>query len=80
VLSGWTALGTDFELTRVDLTTGNFQNVGSCSTGVRQMSSGAPFGLWVWGWGSAASTPQTRNVSYAYPGGMKVQAINTVGF
>ena len=62
------------------LTTGNFQNVGSCSTGVRQMSSEVPFGLWVWGWGSAASTPQTRNVSYGYPGGMSVQSINTVVF
>jgi hypothetical protein len=80
VLSGWTAFGTDFEFTRVDLTTGNFQNVGNCSTGARQMSSEVPFGLWVWGWGSAASTPPTRNVSYAYPGGMSVQPINDVVF
>jgi len=80
VLTGWTAIGTDFEYTRVDLTTGNFQNVGSCSAGRREMSSEAPFGLWVWGWGSAASTPSTRNVSYAYPGGMSVQPINAVIF
>jgi hypothetical protein len=79
-LTGWQAIGTAFEFTRVDLTTGNFQNVGTCTSGRREMSSAAPFGLWVWGWGSAATTPATRNVSYGYPAGMGVQPINGVTF
>jgi hypothetical protein len=79
-LTGWQTVGTDFQFTRVDLTTGNFQSVGNCSTGSRVMSSELPFGLWIWGWGSGATTPITRNVSYAYPGGMKVQAINALDF
>jgi IgGFc binding protein len=80
-LTGWMSTGNiDFEYTRVDLTTGNFQNVGNCSTGAREMHSDVPFGLWIWGWGSGATTPITRNVSYAYPGGMKVQAINGLTF
>ena len=76
-ISGWQAIGNDFEFTRVDLTTGNFQNVGNCSTGAREMHSEVPFGLWIWGWGSGGTTPTTRNVSYGYPGGMSVQTINT---
>jgi hypothetical protein len=64
----------------VDLTTGNFQNVGNCTTGVREMHSDAPFGLTVWGWGTNLTTPTTRNVSYAYPAGMKVEAINAIAF
>jgi hypothetical protein len=77
-LTGWTAVGSEFEFTRVDLTTGNFQNVGNCSTGRREIHSDVPFGLSVWGWGSGITSPNTRNVSYGYPGGMNVQPINTV--
>jgi hypothetical protein len=79
-LAGWQSIGTDFQFVRVDLTTGNFQNVGSCSAGVREMHSDAPFGLWVWGWGSNVSTPLTRNVSYAYPAGMNVAPLNGLDF
>ncbi len=79
-LTGWQSITSDFQFVRVDLTTGNFQNVGSCSTGVREMHSDVPFGLWVWGWGAVASTPMTRNVSYAYPAGMNVAPINAVDF
>jgi hypothetical protein len=79
-LAGWQAIGNDFEFTRVDLTTGNFENVGNCSTGPREMSSDVPFGVWIWGWGSGASTPQTRSVSYGYPGGMSVRPINGLTF
>ncbi len=78
VIDGWQAIGTDFEFTRVDLSTGNFQAVGNCSTGRHEIHSDAPFGLWVWGWGSATTTPATRNVSYGYPAGMSVQPINNV--
>jgi hypothetical protein len=80
VIGGWQAIGTDVEFTRVDLSTGNFQNVGSCSTGRHEMSSDAPFGLWVWGWGSATTTPASGRVSYGYPAGMSVQSINSVQF
>jgi len=80
-LGGWTAVG-DYEWTRVDLITGNFQNVGNCSTGAHEIHSDGRFGLWVWGWGSPATgTPDpifTANVSYGYPGGMNVMPINTV--
>ena len=80
-ITGWQAiLGTEFEFTRVDLTTGTFQNVGGCSTGVREMSSTVPFGVWVWGWGTPATTPTTRNLSYGYPAGMKVSPINDLSF
>ena len=77
VLSGWQPVG-DYEWTRVDLITGNFQNVGNCSTGRHSITSDGPFGLWVWGWGTPNTTIFTANVSYGYPGGMNVQPINEV--
>jgi hypothetical protein len=76
-LTGWSPVG-DYEWTRVDLITGNFQNVGSCSTGAHEMHSDGRFGLWVWGWGSPETTAFTANVSYGYPGGMNVTPINDV--
>lgn len=77
-LAGWQPVG-DYEWTRVDLITGNFQSVGGCSTGRREMKSDSPFGLWVWGWGTPLTGGTfTQNVSYGYPGGMNVRAINTV--
>lgn len=77
VLSGWTPLG-DFEWTRVDLMKGNFQPVGSCSTGRHEMWSEHPFGVTVWGWGSPETTTFTSNVSYGYPAGMNIVPINKV--
>lgn len=81
-LTGWTAVG-DYEWTRADLVTGNYQSVGNCSTGRHEMKSDAPFGLWIWGWGTpltgTSGTPgYSAWVSYGYPGGMNVQPINTV--
>lgn len=76
-LTGWTPVG-DYEYTRVDLVTGNFQNVGNCSNGRHQMSSDRPFGLTVWGWGSEASSFFTAYVSYAYPAGASVEPINDI--
>src|SRR5262249_49577518 len=82
VLPGWQPVG-DYEWTRTDLMTGNFEPVGNCSTGRHEINSDGPFGLWVWGWG----TPKTGDpgtpsysawVSYGYPAGMSVQPINTV--
>ena len=76
VLGGWQPLG-PYEYTRIDLVTGNFQNVNGCSNGRHQISSDLPFGVTVWGWGSSAA-PNTQYVSYAYPAGASVQAINEV--
>ncbi|MCA9675489.1 MAG: IgGFc-binding protein [Kofleriaceae bacterium] len=80
-VGGWQPLdGTgDIEYTRVDLVTGNFAPVGGCDNGRHEASSDNPFGLVVWGWGSAASTGfLTQAVSYAYPAGASVKPINTV--
>jgi hypothetical protein len=77
-LTNWTAVGSDYEWTRTDLVTGNFASVGSCSTGRHQIHSDAPFGLWVWGWGTPDTTPSTRDVSYGYPAGMNVAHINDI--
>jgi hypothetical protein len=76
-LTGWMPVG-NYEWTRIDLTTGDFKDVGSCSTGRHEMKSTGTFGLWVWGWGSPLTTIFTKNVSYGYPGGMNVASINGV--
>jgi hypothetical protein len=52
--------------------------VGNCSSGRHEMKSGAPFGLWVWGWGSPETTIDTKYVSYGYPAGMSVAPVNSV--
>jgi hypothetical protein len=86
-VTGWMPIDTadTMEYTRVDLSTGNFQGVGQCNNGLHTASSAQPFGLVVWGWGTAATGGQeigdpgyTQCVSYAYPAGASVQAINTV--
>jgi hypothetical protein len=80
-LTNWQPVGNgDFEYARKDLTTGNFSGVGNCSTGRHDIKSDAPFGLWVWGWGTPETSTFTENVSYGYPGGMNVSPINTVIF
>jgi hypothetical protein len=76
-LTGWKPIG-DYEYTRMDLTNGDFQNVGPCSTGARSAKSVGKFGLWVWGWGSPQTASFTSYVSYGYPGGMNVLPINNV--
>jgi hypothetical protein len=78
VVGGWQAIGPDSEWTRVQLISGNFVNVGNCSTGSHEIHSDGPFGLWVWGWGSPQTQTFTSNVSYGYPGGMNVATINDV--
>jgi hypothetical protein len=76
-LGGWQPLG-PYEYTRVDLVTGNFQNVGACANGRHVASSKEPFAVTVWGWGTKVAVPYTQFVSYAYPAGVNVQAINDV--
>jgi len=77
-IGGWQNVGS-YQWTRVDLQTGNFQDVNGCSNGRHELTSKAPFGLNVWGWGTPATGGTfTCNVSYSYPGGMNVQPINSV--
>ncbi len=77
-LTGWQPIG-NYEWARTDLITGNFMPVGKCSTGRHEIKSDAPFGLWVWGWGTPLTGGTfTSNVSYGYPGGMNVVPINNV--
>ncbi|MCB9748737.1 MAG: IgGFc-binding protein [Myxococcales bacterium] len=76
-LDGWMPIGNQ-EYTRVQLVTGNFQDQGNCSNGRHEMSSANPFGVTVWGWGSSQSQVFTQYVSYAYPAGARVAAINDV--
>jgi IgGFc binding protein len=76
-VTGWTPIG-PYEYARVDLVTGNFQSVGGCANGTHLISSKAPFGVTVWGWGSAATVPYNSQwVSYAYPAGAGVKPVNT---
>jgi hypothetical protein len=77
-VTGWQGIDGNYQFARVDLSTGDFQNVGSCSNGRHEMHSDAPFGLQVWGWGTPTTTSFTANVSYGYPGGMNVQPLNNV--
>jgi hypothetical protein len=90
-VTGWMPLDTadDMEYTRVDLATGDFTAVGNCNNGLHVATSPQPFGLVVWGWGTAATggefgeppTPgafYTQCVSYAYPAGASVKQINQV--
>jgi hypothetical protein len=94
VLSGWQPVGTSgtYEMTRVDLSTGDFQGVGGCDNGVHAIESiptGERFGVTVWGWGNNItwppdSTPDdeanpkfTRWVSYGYPAGANFKPLST---
>jgi hypothetical protein len=84
-LSGWQPIGTSgqYEYTRTDLVRHNFAPQGNCNTGRHEIKSDSPFGLTIWGWGSADTGQMfmgfySQYVSYAYPAGAGVQAINTV--
>jgi hypothetical protein len=76
-LSGWKPIG-DYEYTRVDISKGDFEDVGGCSNGSQEMTSDAPFAVTVWGWGDNTTTPVTPAVSYAYPAGAGIAIINDV--
>jgi len=84
-LTGWLPVGTsgNYEYTRFDLVTGNFVGNGSCNNGRHEIKSSVPFGVTVWGWGSAATGQMfsgyySQYVSYAYPAGAGVAPINDV--
>ena len=76
-VSGWQAVGTagEYQIAYVKLVD-HFNNVGACNNGVHTMDSPAPFGVWVWGWGSEDT--RTGWVSYGYPAGEAVQPINDI--
>ncbi len=71
VLTGWQAVGSSgqYQFTRVDLSTGNFQAVNGCNNGVHTIvgsfsadggdagGSTPYFGVTIWGWGSPATDP-----------------------
>jgi hypothetical protein len=89
-LTGWQPIdqGDTYEYARIDLVRHDFIQQGNCDNGRHVMTSSVPFGLTVWGWGSAETggaynLPQapgfyTQAVSYAYPAGASVAPINTV--
>jgi hypothetical protein len=80
-VTGWLPVGNSgkYQYALVDLSTGDFQAVGNCNNGRHEITSTAPFGLTVWGWGSEATGAiYSEYVSYAYPAGASVQPINTV--
>lgn len=85
VLGGWQPLGAAgrYQFTRFDLVRHNFAPQGNCNNGRHEISSKQPFGLTVWGWGSAETGSlgagfYTQYVSYAYPAGAGVAPINNV--
>ena len=85
ITTGWQPVGTSgtYEWNRADLVTGNFQRVGMCDNGPHVMHGTKPFGVTVWGWGSAASGDYTtptysQATSYAFPAGMSLKQITSV--
>ncbi len=70
-VTGWIPVGTggQYEVARFNIVQGGAP-VGSCDNGVHTATSDVPFGLSVWGY--------DQDVSYGYPAGMSVKAINTV--
>jgi IgGFc binding protein len=74
-LSAWQPVGTEYEIAFVSMVD-HWNGQGGCNNGVQEMSSGGPFGVWVWGWGSEDT--QTGWVSYGYPAGENVLPINDV--
>jgi hypothetical protein len=80
-LTDWAPIGAagEQEFTRVDLVRGNFEPQDGCDNGRRTMRSEAPFGLTVWGWGSAATAPfESTFTSYAFPAGANMRPLNDV--
>ena len=80
VASGWVPVGTSglYEKTYVDLVRHDFKPQNGCDNGRHEMTSAQPFGLTVWGWGTTETKSFTRDVSYGYPAGENLAALNTV--
>jgi hypothetical protein len=73
-VDGWEDVG-DYQITHIKLVD-HWNGQHGCNNGVHVMDSTAPFGVWVWGWGSEDTN--TGWVSYGYPAGENVQPINQV--
>jgi hypothetical protein len=86
VITGWQPADSsgNHEYARIDLVRHDFQSQNGCDNGRHEIHSDAPFGLTVWGWGTAEAGVAggfgffSQAVSYAYPAGASVQAINQV--
>ena len=86
VIGGWQPADSagKYEYTRIDLVRHDFEGQNGCDNGRHEIHSDAPFGLTVWGWGTAEAGVAggsgffSQAVSYAYPAGASVQAINQV--
>lgn len=70
-VGGWQAVGSsgEYEVARIYIVQ-NGAGVGGCENGAHTASSEVGFGLTAWGF--------DQDVSYAYPAGMSLEAINTV--
>lgn len=77
-LSGWQDMDATHQFTRIDLVRHDFVPQGKCDNGRHEMTSDAPFGLTVWGWGTPETTTFTGYVSYGYPAGQNVAQLTTV--
>jgi len=77
-LTGWQNIDADHQYARVDLVRHDFQPQGGCDNGRHEMTSDAPFGLTVWGWGTPETASYTGYVSYGYPAGENVQTLTNV--
>jgi len=78
-LGGWQTVG-DHQFARVALVTGDFKPaIPGCDSGRQTISSKAPFGVTVWGWGSKQvkiGADWTGATSYAYPAGASILKAN----
>ena len=76
VLGGWQPVGSSgtYEMTRTDLSTGDFQGVGACDNGVHtiagslaRVTGGVPpvplVGVTIWGWGNDATWPTDQTAA-----------------
>lgn len=90
-LDGFVPIGSsgEYEYARVDLVRHDFEPQGACDNGRHEMTSEGLFGLWIWAWGG----PDTQGgeclpgqdgyscyVSYGYPAGEGLAALNNVEF
>jgi hypothetical protein len=88
IITGWLPADSsgEHEYARIDLVRHNFASQNGCDNGRHEIHSDAPFGLTVWGWGTAEAGGTfgggsgffSQAVSYAYPAGASVQSINQV--
>ncbi|MEO8699859.1 MAG: IgGFc-binding protein [Kofleriaceae bacterium] len=75
-ITTWRPVGSgDYEIAFISMVD-HWNGQAGCNNGVQEMSSGGPFGVWVWGWGSEDTS--TGWVSYGYPAGENVLPINDV--